>query len=146
MVDAATKRRVTQIHMDAIAKDSGPIYGVRLIRDLPIGTGGMLQAMPSRNDLEQVKTISERTVAGYEVLLSHYVAMKEKADKLEATLRCVVKNCVHIDDTRERDEPGPMCGPTWAKVAHVCGLGSSSAVDLCHQYDVDPHFDCGKSR
>jgi hypothetical protein len=75
-----------------------------------------------------------------------HAEVKAKADRLEATLGCVVKNCVHIDDMRERDEPGPMCGPTWAKVAHVCGLGSSSAVDLCYKYDVDPHFDCGKSR
>lgn len=50
----------------------GPIYNVPLIDSLPIGTGMMKQAMPSRQDLLQVQQLSERTVAGYEVLLSHY--------------------------------------------------------------------------
>jgi hypothetical protein len=121
----------------------GPIYGVRLIRDLPMG--GMRQAMPSRSDLEQVKAINERTVAGYEVLLSHYLAMKDKADNLESMVGCVIRNASRVDDTSPKDEPGPMCGPTWAKVAHLFGLGSSSAVDICHQHEVDPHLDCAKS-
>ena len=51
--------------------EMGPIYGVELIDTLPLGNG-MLQAMPSRDDLLQVKRISERTVAGYEVLLDAY--------------------------------------------------------------------------
>jgi len=122
--------------------EKGPIYGVCLIKDLPLG--GMKQAMPSRRDLEQVRSISERTVAGFEVLLSHYLAMKSTAEMLEARLKCVVRNCQHIDDTTDRDDPGPMCGPTWAKVAHICGLGSSSAIELCQAYEVDPHFDCSK--
>lgn len=46
----------------------GPIYGVPLIDELPL-SGGMFQAMPSRDDLLQVKKISQRTVAGYEVSL-----------------------------------------------------------------------------
>jgi hypothetical protein len=133
---------------DAIAipksVNAGPIYGVTLIRDLPVG--GMLQAMPSRSDLEQVKAINERTVAGYEVLLSHYVAIKDRAEKLESMVECAIRNASSVDDTSPKDEPGPMCGPTWAKVAHLFGLGSSSAVDLCHEYEVDPHFNCSKSR
>ena len=56
----------------------------------------------------------------------------------------VVRNCQHIDDTQKRDEPGPMCGPTWAKVSHVCGLGSTSAIALCREYGVDPDYDCAK--
>ena len=51
--------------------DYGPVYGVELITDLPLD-GGMRQAMPSRRDLQQVREISERTAAGYEVLLEHY--------------------------------------------------------------------------
>ena len=52
----------------------GPVYGVELISFLPMpGTAcGMNQAMPSRHDLEAVRKVSERVVAGYEVLLEHY--------------------------------------------------------------------------
>lgn len=50
----------------------GPIYGVKLLDTLPLGTGLMLQKLPRRSDLEDVMTISQRTSAGYEVLLSHY--------------------------------------------------------------------------
>lgn len=49
----------------------GPIYGVKLIDSLPLNNG-MLQAMPSRDDLEQARKGYERVVAGYEVLLQHY--------------------------------------------------------------------------
>lgn len=50
--------------------EKGPIYGVPLIETLPLG--GMKQAMPNRADLEDVAKRSERTVAGYEVLLDRY--------------------------------------------------------------------------
>jgi len=53
----------------------GPVYGVELIDTLPLD-GGMKQAMPGRVDLEKVLKISERTVAGYEVLLEHYRRLK----------------------------------------------------------------------
>ena len=55
--------------------DYGPVYGVELIATLPLD-GGMRQAMPSRRDLQQVREISERTAAGYEVLLEHYRRLK----------------------------------------------------------------------
>ena len=77
MVDQATKRRVTQAHLDAISADSGPVYGVRLIKSLPIVNTSMRQAMPSKDDLQLARPYSERTVAGYEVLLSHYRAAME---------------------------------------------------------------------
>lgn len=57
---------------------------------------------------------------------------------------CVVRNAAHVDDTTPRDEPGPLCGPTWAKVAHLCGLGSTRAIELCREFGVDPDFDCAK--
>ena len=38
----------------------------------------------------------------------------------------------------------PLCGATWGKVAYLCGLGSTSAVALCHEFAVDPDRDCGK--
>ena len=55
---------------DELLSHYGPCYGVRLIDSLPVG--GMIQAMPSRDDLITARRVSERTVAGYEVLLSHY--------------------------------------------------------------------------
>lgn len=78
MPDQATKRRVTQTHIDELAKVSGPVYGVRLIDDLPIGTGSMRQACPSRADLESVREVNERTAAAYEVLLDHYRRHRER--------------------------------------------------------------------
>jgi hypothetical protein len=65
----------------------GPIYGVELIDNLNLGTGSMRQAMPSRLDLQEVAKISTRTVAGYEVLLSHYRDQQQRIAKLEAALR-----------------------------------------------------------
>lgn len=51
----------------------GPVYEqVPLIRSLSIGTGAMLQAMPSRADLIKAAKAHTRVVAGYEILLSHY--------------------------------------------------------------------------
>lgn len=52
--------------------ETGPIYNVPLIDTLPLGYGGMWQQLPSRQDLEDVRTMSQRTVAGYEVLMKHY--------------------------------------------------------------------------
>ena len=49
----------------------GPIYGVELLDSLPLD-GGMRQALPGADDLVRVRNVSERTVAGYEVLLEHY--------------------------------------------------------------------------
>jgi hypothetical protein len=89
MVTQAEKRRVAQKHMDAISKDSGPVYGVRLIDTLPLGSGAMLQAMPIRQDLIDARSMSERTVAGYEVLLSHYrelLIYKEAMDSMAAQM------------------------------------------------------------
>lgn len=63
-------------------------------------------------------------------------------ERLQAIIGCVVRNCRHVDDTSPKEEPGPMCGPTWGKVAHICGLGSTSAIALCREYDVDPDYDC----
>lgn len=89
MVSQAEKRRVAQKHMDAIAAESGPVYGVRLIDTLPLGNGPMLQAMPTRQDLIDARSMSERAVAGYEVLLSHYrelLIYKEAMDSMAAQM------------------------------------------------------------
>lgn len=76
--------------MDAIEQDSGPVYGVRLIDSLPLGKGGMRQAMPTRRDLKQVQELSTRTVAGYEVLLDHYRNRGEEIDRLKGLIRDVI--------------------------------------------------------
>lgn len=67
--------------------ERGPIYGVKLINSLPLGKGGLTQAMPSEADLLAVYKNCERTAAGYEVLLRHYT----KAVKEIARLNQVVK-------------------------------------------------------
>lgn len=71
------------------ADEVGPVYGVKLIDALPIADGGgMLQAMPSAQDLKKVMArVGPRTVAGYEVLLSRYRAKCEEVERLKAELR-----------------------------------------------------------
>lgn len=59
--------------------EKGPIYGVELIDSLPLGKSGMLQAMPTRDDLRSVRC--ERVAAGYEVLLAHYLELKKRVDR-----------------------------------------------------------------
>ena len=57
-------------------REVGPIYGVPLIRTLPLGVNGVIvQQMPSRADLVDAKNhcSNERVAAGYEVILNHYV-------------------------------------------------------------------------
>lgn len=67
--------------------EHGPVYGVLLLDTLPLN-GGMSQKMPSRDDLNDVRQISERTAAAFEVLTSHYrnamakVALLEQEAKL----------------------------------------------------------------
>lgn len=65
----------------------GPVYGIELIESLPLGKGSMQQAMPSRSDLEQVRRVNERVVAGYEVLLAHYREKCEEVIRLKGRIR-----------------------------------------------------------
>lgn len=77
---------------DSTKPEVGPVYDcVPLIDSLPLGTGDMLQALPSRDDLERLLATNfryaSRVVAGYEVLLSHYHRLvKEVAEKPNAML------------------------------------------------------------
>lgn len=68
--------------------ERGPIYDVELcVTSLPIGTGGMSQAMPTANDLTRVANdCSQRTAAGYEVLLAHYVDQRDQLTALRARI------------------------------------------------------------
>lgn len=65
--------------------DCGPVYGVPLRGSLPIPGKNVLmcQALPTRQDLEITRKVSERTAAGYEVLLSHYNRVSEDLAKRE---------------------------------------------------------------
>jgi hypothetical protein len=121
----------------------GPIYSVPLIDALPLNPDkpdGTLQQMPSVEDLTGIKNYRQgmRVCAGYETLLHHWRIQKQQIERLRKVVGCVVRNCEQLDE-RPRDEPGPLAGPTWEKVAYVCGLGSTSATELCREFGVDPH-------
>jgi hypothetical protein len=64
-------------------EEVGPVYNVPLIKTLPIGNGCMLQAMPSRKDLRSAINDHTRLVAAYEVLLSHYINLKNTLERIE---------------------------------------------------------------
>ena len=63
--------------------ETGPIYGTPLIKTLPLGSSGMLQACPSRADLEQVAEVNTRTAAAYEVLLGHWQRLQKEHRELQ---------------------------------------------------------------
>lgn len=70
-----------------MAKEFGPIFGVELIDELRIGgglEGVIIQRMPSLAELRRVSEVSQRTVAGYEVLLSHWRGEKAESQRLAA--------------------------------------------------------------
>lgn len=59
--------------------ENGPVYSVPLIDSLPLNDGSSFrQAMPSLADLKQAARVNLRVVAGYEVLLEHYVTLLEQ--------------------------------------------------------------------
>ena len=78
----------------------GPIYGVPLIDSLPIG-GGIMQAMPTTNDLKRVMKVCVRAVAGYEVLLGHYREALNEIERLKARIAEMVEES--NDAAIERD-------------------------------------------
>ena len=80
--------------------ETGPIYGVTLIDELPLGGGAMYQAMPSRRELELARWFDcEPLVAGYEVLLEHW---RRRGDALERAVRllsvCEFTESADLDD------------------------------------------------
>lgn len=75
----------------------GPIYGVELIDVLPLGQFGTrdtLQAMPIAADLRRVRLVSERIVAGHEMLLGRFVSQKTEVERLHHLIR----NWVNMSD------------------------------------------------
>jgi hypothetical protein len=65
-------------------QNKGPIYGVDLPAELPLGENGWTQAVPRRDELEQVrKKVGDRTVAALEIALRHCASMSQQL--LEST-------------------------------------------------------------
>jgi hypothetical protein len=61
--------------------ENGPIYNVPLIASLPLGSGSVRQACPSRAGLQRADMNGfTRVVAGYEVVLFHH--RKAKAQNI----------------------------------------------------------------
>ena len=81
--------------------DTGPVYGVTLLDSLPLGKGGMLQAMPNRKDLERVREISLRTVAGFEVLTYHYRHQLSETNRLTLLIRNVIEGEWNVTELAE---------------------------------------------
>jgi len=67
-------------------KEIGPIYGVELLSTLPMDGGSMRQALPSRQDLDDVRKTHingcDRMVAGFEVLTEHYRRAMDENESL----------------------------------------------------------------
>lgn len=72
-----------------VDSEKGPVYGVPLLDTLPL-SGGMMQQMPGREELEDVRRTSERVVAAYEVLVHHYREEQNKVYMLKCLLADVI--------------------------------------------------------
>jgi len=68
--------------------ETGPIYDIPLIKSMPLSGGSMRQAMPSRDDLKEVTKRNSRVSAGYEVLLAHYLNLKDAYDRSGLDISC----------------------------------------------------------
>ncbi len=79
-----------------------PVYGiVSDLKSLPIGSSSMLQALPSCNDLQAaLNDKHQRIVAGYEVLLSHYLEAIADAKRWRYVRDSYARaHCPHTDGT-----------------------------------------------
>jgi hypothetical protein len=69
--------------------NKGPIYGVLLPDDLPVGNGGWSQAVPRRDELNKVrKKVGDRTVAALEVAISLVAAIKRGGYDVSPCMVC----------------------------------------------------------
>lgn len=89
-------------------QETEAMCNVALVASLPIGSGSTQQAMPNHDDLFKVRNVSERTVAGYEVLLAtydgvnkQYTKSQERVQVLEAMLRRVVAGNWSVTEVQE---------------------------------------------
>ena len=64
--------------------ERGPIYDVELFELIPTGDG-LLQVMPSRDDLAQTRTNNDRVAIGYEVLTEYCRRLQAIVDRAATT-------------------------------------------------------------
>ena len=112
-----------------LTPETGPVYNVPLIDSLPLGSGGMTQAMPSRSDLIQVSKISMRTAAGYEVLLQKHHEQTALLAKRDARITQLEASVILRDEPLT--DPLRLCSgcSQWTRqpsgVCLTCRLSSS---------------------
>lgn len=60
--------------------------------------------------------------------------------RLQRIVHSTVRNLDHMTHRPHLagDDPPTLSGKLWGKVAHVCGLGSTSARELCREVGSDP--------
>lgn len=116
--------------MSSTANERGPLYGVNLIKSLPL-PGGMTQAMPSRRDLEQVAKINQRVSAGYEVAIAH-LAMHaaSNAELLEACKSLISQVEIAVDFFI--DDPGENSHVDAAAQAIELGKAAIAKAEAAH--------------
>lgn len=91
-------------------QNKGPIYNVDLPDSLPLGKSGFSQAVPTRDELMQVrKKVGDRTVGALEVALSIVAAIDRSGFDLSQCMDCGAL-VVCIPDGM------PMCEPCAVKV------------------------------
>ncbi|MCK9434824.1 MAG: hypothetical protein M0R32_08425 [Candidatus Cloacimonetes bacterium] len=95
----------------------GPVYGQPLIDSLPIG-GGLMQAMPSENDLKDAQKMHQRLVAGYEVLLLHYQRQKKELHEAKECLRDAMNLISNMTQFTDVDIDHDDVWRRWEKAAH----------------------------
>jgi hypothetical protein len=90
-------------------QNKGPIYGVLLPEDLPVGNGGWKQAVPRRDELNKVrKKVGDRTVGALEVALCLVAAIERSGFDICPCMDCGAL-VVCIPDGM------PMCEPCAVK-------------------------------
>jgi hypothetical protein len=90
--------------------EKGPIYGIELLKSLPLDGGTMKQALPNRHDLVQTRSYHDRVSAGFEVLTEHYrraMAENERLRVENTALNSQFRNmgiAPYLDRMREQAE------------------------------------------
>jgi hypothetical protein len=77
----------------------GPVYGVQLLSAMRAGS--MIQAMPSREDLEAIKSRHTRVVAGFEVLTQHWRDQSYEIERLRSMIRDVIYGKWSVTELQE---------------------------------------------
>lgn len=119
--------------------ETGPIYGRELIKTLPLGSSGMLQACPTRADLEQVAEVNLRTAAAYEVLLGHYQRLERENRELRG--RLIAEDTDIADDPEYQQfvqEQAKHCRCSHGPCDGVLAGGPCDEMDLSEDKEDEP--------